>query len=46
MRAVKDRFAPDGLDASSDSPQEFAAFPQERDLALRLIAKIAGMQPE
>jgi tripartite-type tricarboxylate transporter receptor subunit TctC len=44
--SVKDRFAPHGLDATSDSPQEFAAFVKDETERYARIAKIAGIQPE
>ncbi len=44
--SVKERFAPHGLDAVSDSPQEFAAFVKDETERYARIAKIAGIQPE
>lgn len=44
--SVKARFAPHGLDATSDSPQEFAAFIKEETQRYARIAKSAGIQPE
>jgi tripartite-type tricarboxylate transporter receptor subunit TctC len=44
--SVKERFAPHGLDATSDSPQEFAAFVKNETERYARIAKIAGIQPE
>jgi len=44
--SVKERFAPHGLDATSDSPQEFAAFIKNETERYARIAKSAGIQPE
>lgn len=39
-------FAPHGLEATSDSPQEFAAFVKDETQRYARIAKSAGIQPE
>jgi len=44
--SVKERFAPHGLDATSDSPQEFAAFVKDETQRYARIAKGAGIPPE
>jgi tripartite-type tricarboxylate transporter receptor subunit TctC len=44
--ALKEKFAPHGLDATSDSPQEFADFVKHEVERYAKIAKIAGIQPE
>jgi tripartite-type tricarboxylate transporter receptor subunit TctC len=44
--ALKEKFAPHGLDATSDSPQEFADFVKHEVDRYAKIAKIAGIQPE
>jgi tripartite-type tricarboxylate transporter receptor subunit TctC len=44
--ALKEKFAPHGLDATSNSPQEFAAFVKQETERYARIAKIAGIQPE
>jgi tripartite-type tricarboxylate transporter receptor subunit TctC len=44
--ALKEQFAPHGLDATSDSPQEFADFVKQETERYAKIAKIAGIQPE
>jgi tripartite-type tricarboxylate transporter receptor subunit TctC len=44
--SVKERFAPHGLDAASDSPQEFAAFVKNETERYARIAKSAGIEPE
>lgn len=46
MPSVKERFAPNGIDASSDSPEEFAAFVKNETQRYARIAKIAGIDPE
>jgi tripartite-type tricarboxylate transporter receptor subunit TctC len=44
--ALKEKFAPHGLDATSDSPQDFADFVKQETERYAKIAKIAGIQPE
>jgi tripartite-type tricarboxylate transporter receptor subunit TctC len=44
--SLTEKFAPHGLDATSDSPKEFAAFVQHEVERYAKIAKIAGIQPE
>ena len=44
--ALKEKFAPHGPDATSNSPQEFAAFVKQETERYARIAKIAGIEPE
>ncbi len=46
LQSIKDRFAPSGLEPTSDSPEEFALLVREETKRYSGIAGIAGIKPE